>query len=221
MLTTNWKIICFNSVDVVECWFSTHYSSLDFSLTSNFPLQTIFHSVCCSFKIWNNGFCCARQRMRSIAVSLSEKFKFKFYSNKFFRLLSIYYRNNMYCYCSSMCIANNHHIVHNGYIIHANLFSVWRARDRTNEKRNKQKKTCRSTEETKWDKEHLMKFTFEISQDSAFQIMWMHDFYKCTFSFGVAFGTKNHYQNRNLNCWNNEHAFNATKMRFKIIGFYF
>lgn len=41
-----------------------------------------------------------------------------------FRLLSIYYRNNMHCYCSSKCMANNHHIVHNGYIIHANLFSM-------------------------------------------------------------------------------------------------
>lgn len=47
-----------------------------------------------------------------------EKFKFELCSNDF-QLLSIYYRYNMHCYCSSKCTANNHHIVHNEY------YSYW------------------------------------------------------------------------------------------------
>lgn len=120
----------------------------------------------------------------------------------------------MHCYCSSKCIANNHHIVHNGYIIHANLFLVRRAKER-------RKKNCRSIAHTKWDKEHLIKFTFEISQDFCIpnyvdaRLLGMH------FFFGVAFWHEKPLAKSHSNCWNNEHDFNATKMRFKTIGFYF
>lgn len=136
-----------------------------------------------------------------------------------FRLLSIYYRNNMHCYCSSKCIANNHHIVHDGYIIHANLFSMrlairWQIKY----------EACRSPSGANGiQREREQKMTFSIV--SIWNLLQLSTpnyvnarFFKMHFSrFIILAETHAFFFMESCVC---EHAFNATKMRFMSICFY-
>lgn len=117
-------IVCNN----IECSFFTLFTQW-----VNFPLGNNFYSIYRSisynreFEITDiqnvvTHFIYVRRTGCAVDVWV-EKFKFKLCSNDF-QLLSIYYRYNMHCYCSSKCRANNHHIVHNDYYSYRTYFDA-------------------------------------------------------------------------------------------------
>lgn len=138
-----------------------------FSVTTEFSTH-----VCDSLEIWNNGFSlCAPLDAQQTSCRYAFWVEIQIWillkhcvCALSFRLLSIYYRNNMHCYCSK-CIANNHHIVHNGYIIHANLFSMrlaksWRTKLVVAQHQGPNEMT---KPEKKQTTKHFIAFALEIS----------------------------------------------------------